>query len=77
MAEEDNIEMKDLDRFKEVEREIAAEEETNIDDDRDDDELLERKKQNLRTGGERTQRIRDPNVSIIVPQGLNPDIEAE
>ena len=69
--------MKDLDRFKEVEREIAAEEETNIDDDRGDDELLERKKQNLRTGGERIQRIRDPNVSIIVPQGLNPDIEAE
>ena len=77
MAEENNIEMKDLDRFKEVEREIAAEEETNIDDDRDDDELFERKKQNLRTGGERTQRIREPNVSIIVPQGLNPDIEAE
>ena len=75
MAEEDNIEMKDLDRLKEVEEEIADEEETNIDDDRY--ELLERKKQNLRSGGERTQRIRDPNVSIIVPQGLNPDIEAE
>ena len=27
------------------------------------------------TGGERTQRIRDPNVSITVPQGFNPDIE--
>ena len=75
MAEEDNIEMKDLDRLKEVEEEIADEEETNIDDDRY--ELLERKKQNLRSGGERTQRIRDPNVSIIVLQGLNPDIEAE
>ena len=42
MAEEDNIEMKDLEKFKEVEREIAAEEETNIYD--DDDELLERNK---------------------------------
>ena len=70
MAEEDNIEMKDLDRLKEVEEEIAAEEETNIDDD-DRDELLVRKKQNLRTGGER----RDPNVSITFPQGFNPDIE--
>ena len=29
MAEEDNIEMKDLDRLKDVEDEIAAEEETN------------------------------------------------
>ena len=71
MAEEDNIEMKDLDRLKEVERETEAEEETNVDDD-DRDELLERKKQNLRSGGE---RIRDPNVSITVPQGFNPDIE--
>ena len=45
MAEEDNIEMKDLDRFKEVEEEIADEEETSIDDDRD--ELLERKSKTL------------------------------
>ena len=64
MAEEDNIEMKDLDRLKEVESEITAEEEeTKVDDD-DRDELLERKKQ-----------LRDPNVSITVPQGFNPDIE--
>ena len=60
MVEENNIEMKDLDRFKEVEREIAAEEETNIDDDRDDDELFERKKQNLRTGGEKLNMARQP-----------------
>ena len=73
MAEEDNIEMKDFDRLKEVEREIEADEETNIDD--DDYELLKRKKQNLRSGGERIQRIRDPNVSITVPQGFNPDIK--
>ena len=73
MAEEDNIEMKDLDRFREVEREIADDEETNIDSDRV--ELLERKKQNLRSGGEHIQRVRDPNVSITVPQGFNPDIE--
>ena len=49
MAEEDNIEMKDLDRLKEVEEEIADEEETNVDGD-DRDELLEIRKQNLRSG---------------------------
>ena len=49
----------------------------------DDEERLERIKQSLRKGGEdqaqpeRLERLRDPNASIVVPQGLNPDIEAE
>ena len=37
--------------------------------------MRRRIKKQLRSGGERIQRIRDPNVSITVPQGFNPDIE--
>ena len=77
---EDNIEMKDLGTLNEVEEEIADEEETEIVD-QDNDKRLERIKQTLRNGGEdqeqleRLQRLRDPNASIVVPQGFNPDLE--
>ena len=62
--------------------EITQIEETNLDED-DEPERLEMIRQSLRKGGEdqaqleRLERLRDPNASIVVPQGLNPDIEAE
>ena len=52
----------------------SGEEETNLDDNEEELERLGTIKNNLRKGGE---RLRHPNASIVVPQGLNPDIEAE
>ena len=76
----ENIELEEITQIEESEG--TGEEETNLDED-DELERLEMIKQSLRKGGEdqaqlgRLQRLRDPNASIVVPQGLNPDIEAE
>ena len=86
----DNIEMKNLGDRKEDNQ--AAEEENAVEETDigetdelldDEEERLERIKQSMRKGGEdqeqleRLERLRDPNASIVVPQGLSPDIETE
>ena len=73
----ENIELEEITQIEESEG--TGEEETNL----DELERLEMIKHSLRKGGEdqaqleRLERLRDPNASIVVPQGLNPDIEAE
>ena len=76
----ENIELEKITQIEESEG--TGQEETNLDED-DELERLEMIKQSLRRGGEdqaqleRLERLRDPNASIVLPQGLNPDIEAE
>ena len=53
----------ELSKITQVEDEDTGQEETELLGDDDDEE--------------RVERLRDPNASIVVPQGLNPDIEAE
>ena len=82
-GENENIELEEITQVEETEgTEGTGQEETNLDED-DESKRLEMIKQSLRRGGEdqaqleRLERLRDPNASIVVPQGLNPDIEAE
>ena len=60
---DENIELREITQVEDEDTEGTGQEETELLG--DDDEL------------ERLERLRDPNASIVVPQGLNPDIEAE
>ena len=60
---DENIELDEITQVEDEETKGTGQEETNLDD--NEEEL------------ERLERLRDPNASIVVPQGLNPDIEAE